>query len=79
MALGAGILSTGGGGSPFLAKKLLQNFLHEHPDKKIQIYSPESFSEDDTLTIAGFFGAPTVLIERLGSVKKLSDAIQDNN
>jgi DUF917 family protein len=63
LAIGAGILGTGGGGNPYVGKLHAMALLDE--GKTINIVSPDSVSDDALVTSVGFMGAPVVSVERL--------------
>lgn len=63
IALGAGVLGTGGGGNPYLGKLMALRALHEAGS--ITVISPEALGDTDlTIAVSGM-GAPTVGIEKL--------------
>lgn len=63
IALGAGVLGTGGGGDPYIGKLLAQQSVREYgPVTVVDV----SEVDDDALVIpAGMMGAPTVMVEKL--------------
>ncbi len=63
IAVGAGILGTGGGGSPYLDSLHLRNVLNEMGPQTVM--SPDDLAEDATVAVAGFIGAPTASIEKM--------------
>ncbi len=63
IATGAGILGTGGGGSPYLAFLMAREQLRA--GRRIRIIHPDSLDTDDRVLPLGGIGAPTVGIERL--------------
>lgn len=60
---GAGILGTGGGGSPYLGNLLLKKALRS--GKQIRIISFEDLKAEDLVSWVAFYGAPLVQIEKL--------------
>jgi DUF917 family protein len=63
LAIGAGILGTGGGGNPYLGK--LHALQHLKAGARIQIVDPDDVPDDAVVTCLAGMGAPTVSIERL--------------
>ncbi len=62
IALGAGILGTGGGGNPYLGK--LRAWQQLRAGRSIRVISPDALSDDDLVVSVGGMGAPTVSIEK---------------
>src|ERR1041384_4485419 len=63
IALGAGILGTGGGGNPYVAKLWAKAELAR--GARFEIIDPTEISDDAWITGSGGIGAPTVSIEKL--------------
>ena len=63
LAIGAGILGTGGGGNPYLAKIRTNKYLNE--GSTITLVDIDSLPDDALVVSVGGMGAPTVGIERL--------------
>ena len=63
IAIGAGILGTGGGGNPYLGSLHLASILREKGPQKI--LDPLTLADDALVCVAGNIGAPTVSIEKL--------------
>lgn len=63
LAIGAGILGTGGGGNPYLGKVHAQLLLRE--GGSIQVVDPSEVADDALITSVGFMGAPVVSVERV--------------
>lgn len=63
IALGAGVLGTGGGGNPYLGKLIVQRAIRE--GAAVDIVSPSTVADDDLLIAVSNMGAPTVSIEKL--------------
>lgn len=63
ISIGAGILGTGGGGSPYLGKIHMQSLLAE--GKIPVVISPDELADDALVAEVGSMGAPTVGIEKL--------------
>lgn len=64
LAIGAGILGTGGGGNPYLGKLEAREQLRM--GKRIEVVSIDELGEDAFVTTVGGMGSPTVGIERVG-------------
>ncbi len=63
IAIGAGILGTGGGGNPYLGKVRLKTLLAQ--GHTVEVVAPEELPDDAVVIAVGGIGAPTVGIERL--------------
>ena len=63
IAIGAGILGTGGGGSPYLDSLHLRNVLRESGSQMVM--NPDDLADDALIAVAGFIGAPTASIEKM--------------
>ncbi|MFN8593196.1 MAG: DUF917 domain-containing protein [Thermomicrobiales bacterium] len=63
LAIGAGILGTGGGGNPYLGKLEARQQLRA--GRTIQIVSIDELADDAFVTTVGGMGSPTVGIERI--------------
>jgi DUF917 family protein len=64
IAVGAGILGTGGGGNPYLGKTQLRRLLREGAEPPV-VVAPEEVPDDALICTVGGMGAPTVGVERL--------------
>ena len=64
IAIGAGILGTGGGGNPYLGKTQLRRLLREGAAPPV-VVAPDEVPDDALICTVGGMGAPTVGIERL--------------
>src|ERR687891_439538 len=64
LAIGAGILGTGGGGNPYLGK--IEAILHLRAGRAIEVVSLDELPDDAFATTVGGMGSPTVGIERVG-------------
>ena len=74
LAIGAGILGTGGGGNPYLGKLQLRELLREHGSQPV--VNPFDLADDALAVVVGSIGAPTVGIEKLPEGTEMSRAIQ---
>jgi DUF917 family protein len=65
MAIGAGILGTGGGGNPRIGRLRLLSMLEddEYPDE-VEIISLDDLDSDATVASVGGMGAPTIGVEK---------------
>ena len=76
IAIGAGILGTGGGGNTYLGRVWLEKELKERKGSSVKIISAEDVA-DDALTVAiGGMGAPTVGIEKLNKGDEFENAVR---
>lgn len=74
LAVGAWILGTGGGGSPYHALLNLRR-LYES-GLRIQLISPAELDDDDRVAVVSFQGAPLVLQERLVDSRSCARAVE---
>ena len=63
IAIGAGILGTGGGGNPYLGSLHLASIVREYGPQAL--VDPFALDDDALVCVAGNIGAPTVSIEKL--------------
>lgn len=63
LAIGAGILGTGGGGNPYVGKLHARSLLAE--GKTITVVPPTDVPDDALVCSVGFMGAPVVSVERI--------------
>ena len=64
LAIGAGILGTGGGGNPYLGK--LEALQQLKAGRSILVISLDELPDDAFTTTVGGMGSPTVSVERIG-------------
>eukprot|EP01104_Vermistella_antarctica_P010845 TRINITY_DN2935_c2_g1_i1.p1 TRINITY_DN2935_c2_g1~~TRINITY_DN2935_c2_g1_i1.p1 ORF type:complete len:685 (-),score=154.84 TRINITY_DN2935_c2_g1_i1:30-2084(-) len=85
LALGCGILGTGGGGSPLNASLELKELLlksgdsaHEPTSARapVRIVDIDALSEDTLVILVGFMGAPTVGMEKISSGLEVMSAVK---
>eukprot|EP01045_Picozoa_sp_COSAG04_P041449 COSAG04_NODE_12603_length_644_cov_1.122936_1_plen_82_part_01 len=69
MAIGAGILGTGGGGNATRPALAIRHFLDQHPEATLRIRSLGSLDDDAHVLSGAVMGAPTVSTEKLMSDK----------
>jgi DUF917 family protein len=62
LAIGAGILGTGGGGNPYLGKLMARQFVRE--GARIAVVGAEEVPDDALVVSVGGMGSPTVSVER---------------
>ncbi|MCX8995825.1 DUF917 domain-containing protein [Rhizobiaceae bacterium BDR2-2] len=74
LAVGAWILGTGGGGSPYLAQLNLKNLYRQ--GKRVQLIDPRDLDDDDAVAVVSKMGAPLVGQERLVDPAHLARAVQ---
>ena len=74
LALGAGILGSGGGGSPWLGHQMALYALSQHA--KIKRIALKDLPDDAFVVVFGGMGSPTVAAERLLSVSESIRAIR---
>ena len=77
IAIGAGILGTGGGGNPYIGRLRVREALREHGP--VTVLAPEELGEDAQVVCVGGIGAPTVSIEKVRDIQSYSafKAIQE--
>lgn len=74
IAIGAGILGTGGGGNTYLGRIWLEKELRER-DTSCQIIDAEELDDDALVCAVGGMGAPTVGVERLRQGNELPTVV----
>lgn len=73
LALGTGILGTGGGTHPYLELLNLKKLQREK--RRIRVVAPDSLQDDALVAEIGFMGAPLISKERLPDPSMLSRAL----
>ena len=63
IAIGAGILGTGGGGNPYIGRLRASQAIKEHGP--VTVLAPEELPDDAQVVCVGGIGAPTVGIEKI--------------
>ncbi len=63
IAIGAGILGTGGGGNPYIGQLRARQALKEYGP--VTVLSPEELPEESRVVCVGGIGAPTVGVEKI--------------
>ena len=67
IAIGAGILGTGGGGNPYIGQLRAKQAIKEHGP--VTVLSPGELPEDSQVICVGGIGAPTVGIEKVRDIQ----------
>src|SRR5215204_5658163 len=74
LAVGAWILGTGGGGSPYLGLlNLRQLYAQGH---RVQLMSPLDLDDDDRVAVVSNMGAPLIGQERLADSRNIARAVE---
>ncbi len=63
IALGAGVLGTGGGGDPYIGKLMGIEAIHTYGP--VQLVTPDEIADDCMVAHSAMMGAPTVMVEKL--------------
>ncbi|NNK65384.1 MAG: DUF917 domain-containing protein [Rhodobacteraceae bacterium] len=74
LAIGAWILGTGGGGSPYLAQLNLKRLYEQ--GRRCSLIQPEDLADDDLVAVVSQMGAPLVGQERLVDPATLARAVR---
>src|SRR5882762_11324766 len=74
LAVGAWILGTGGGGSPYLGLLNLRRLYAE--GHRVQLMSPHDLGDDDWVAVVSNMGAPLVGQERLADSRNIARAVR---
>lgn len=74
LAIGAWILGTGGGGSPYIAQLNLRKLYEQ--GKRVRIIQPEDLDDDQMVGVVSNMGAPLVGLERLTDPADLARAVR---
>src|SRR6266540_2506861 len=73
LAVGAWILGTGGGGSPYLGLLNMRRLYGE--GHRVQLMPPEALADDDWIAVVSNMGAPLVGQERLTDSRTIARAV----
>jgi DUF917 family protein len=77
LAVGAWVLGTGGGGSPYLGYLGLLNMRQLYAaGKRVRLMPPEDLADDDAVAVVSNQGAPLVGQERLTDSRNIARAVQ---
>src|SRR3954462_11705356 len=74
LAVGSGILGTGGGGSPYLGLLNLRRLYAE--GHRVQLMSPQDLDDEDWVAVVSNMGAPLVGQERLADSRNIARAVR---
>lgn len=74
IAIGAGILGTGGGGNPYLGGLHLASVIREQGPQPV--LDPFALADEALVCVAGSIGAPTVSIEKLPEGTEMARALR---
>ena len=74
LAVGAWILGTGGGGSPYLGLLNMRQLYAE--GKRVHLMQPEDLADDDRVAVVSNQGAPLVGQERLTDSRNIARAVE---
>jgi DUF917 family protein len=74
LALGAGILGTGGGGDPYHNLLNLRRLYDE--GHEVELLDPTELDDDDAIAVVSFQGAPLVIQERLADSRLAARAVE---
>ena len=74
LSVGAWVLGTGGGGSPYLAWLNMKRLYGE--GKRVSLMPPEDLADDDLVAVVSNMGAPLVSQERLADTASIARAVQ---
>ena len=75
LAIGAGILGTGGGGSTYLNRLRLEHALRQHGGA-VRIIQAEDLPDEALVCAVGGMGAPTVSNEKLQEGREIARAVR---
>ena len=74
LAIGAGILGTGGGGNPYLGKLIARGFVNS--GAQIEVVGLDEVPDDARVVSVGGMGSPTVAVERLRRADEALNAMR---
>lgn len=74
IAIGAGILGTGGGGNPYLGGLHLREVMRQYGEAKV--IDPFDLPDDALVPMCGYIGAPTASIEKIEQGEELLRALR---
>jgi DUF917 family protein len=74
LAVGAWILGTGGGGSPYHGLLNMRRLYAE--GHRITLIDPEELRDDDEIAVVSMMGAPLVILERLVDSRLIARAVE---
>jgi DUF917 family protein len=74
LAVGAWILGTGGGGSPYHGLLNMRRLYAE--GNRVSLIAPEELRDDDDVAVVSMMGAPLVMLERLVDSRLIARAVE---
>jgi len=74
LAIGAGILGTGGGGDPYMDSLQLRSEIQARGPQ--MVVDPQVLADDATIVIVGYIGAPTASIEKIQEGTELMRSVR---
>ncbi|MBL5974136.1 MAG: DUF917 domain-containing protein [Candidatus Leucobacter sulfamidivorax] len=74
LAIGAGVLGTGGGGNPYIGTLAARRLLES--GRTVEIIDPAEVPDDWTLCTVGGVGAPTIGVEKIVRGTETTDAVR---
>jgi hypothetical protein len=74
LAVGAWILGTGGGGSPYHGLLSMRRLYGE--GHRVSLIDPDELADDDDIAVVSLMGAPLVILERLVDSRQIARAVQ---
>lgn len=74
IAVGAGILGTGGGGNPYIGSLHLREVIRQHG--AAQVIDPFDLPDNAFVPMSGYIGAPTASIEKIEQGEELLKALR---
>lgn len=74
IALGAGILGTGGGGNPYIGSLHLREAIREYGAARV--VDPFDLADDALVPMCGYIGAPTASVEKIHQGTELFQALR---
>jgi uncharacterized protein len=74
LAVGAWILGTGGGGSPYHGLLNMRRLYAE--DYRVSLIDPDELGDDDEIAVVSMMGAPLVILERLVDSRLIARAVE---
>lgn len=72
ISVGASFLSSGGGGDPYIGKKLVMQEIEKNGP--IKLASIDEFSQNDLVVAIGGIGSPAIIIEKIPNGEEAKDA-----
>ena len=73
LAVGAWILGSGGGGSPYHGLLSLRRLYRD--GVRVSLIDPEELEDQDDVAVVSVMGAPLVILERLVDARQIARAV----